>query len=65
MKKTIVVLLLMASLGLFSVLVAGEIYVSPDGGFETHVPFIPLEERDLCADITIKNNLMDGYFGVR
>lgn len=30
----------------------------PDGGFETHVPFIPLEERDLCADITIKNNLI-------
>ena len=31
MKKTIVVLLFMASLGLFSVLVAGEIYVSPHG----------------------------------
>ena len=30
----------------------------PDGGFETHVPFIPLEERDLCTDITIKNNLI-------
>ena len=29
-----------------------------DGGFETHVPFILLEERDLCADITIKNNLI-------
>ena len=31
MKKTIVVLLFMASLGLFSVLVAGEVYVSPHG----------------------------------
>ena len=30
-KKTIVVLLFMASLGLFSVLVAGEVYVSPHG----------------------------------
>ena len=30
----------------------------PDGGFETHVPFIPLDQRDLCTDITIKNNLI-------
>ena len=30
----------------------------PDGGFETHVPFIPPEERNLCTDITIKNNLI-------
>jgi hypothetical protein len=30
----------------------------PDGGFETHVPFIPPEERNLCTDINIKNNLI-------
>lgn len=30
----------------------------PDEGFETHVPFIPPEERNLCTDITIKNNLI-------
>lgn len=30
----------------------------PDRGFETHVPFIPPEERNLCTDITIKNNLI-------
>ena len=30
----------------------------PNGGFETHVPFIPPEERNLCTDINIKNNLI-------
>ena len=30
----------------------------PDGGFEAHVPFIPPEERNLCTDINIKNNLI-------
>ena len=30
----------------------------PGGGFETHVPFIPLDKRDLCTGITIKNNLI-------
>ena len=30
----------------------------PDEGFETHVPFIPPEERNLCTDINIKNNLI-------
>jgi hypothetical protein len=30
----------------------------PDRGFETHVPFIPPEERNLCTDINIKNNLI-------
>lgn len=30
----------------------------PDGGFETHVPFIPFSKRELCANITIRNNLI-------
>ncbi|WP_294558068.1 right-handed parallel beta-helix repeat-containing protein [uncultured Bacteroides sp.] len=30
----------------------------PDGGFETHVPFIPSDERVLCADISVRNNLI-------
>lgn len=31
----------------------------PDGGFETHVPYKPFSEKDLCTDITIRNNLID------
>ena len=30
----------------------------PDGGFETHVPFIPSDTRDLCSHIAIRNNLI-------
>lgn len=30
----------------------------PDNGFETHVPFKPLNENELCASILIKNNLI-------
>lgn len=30
----------------------------PDGGFETHVPFKPLNEDELCSDILIRNNLI-------
>ncbi len=30
----------------------------PDGGFETHVPFKPVNEQELCSDILIKNNLI-------
>lgn len=28
----------------------------PDGGFETHIPFIPADVRELCSHITIRNN---------
>lgn len=30
----------------------------PDGGFETHVPYKPFHERELCSYITIRNNLI-------
>ena len=30
----------------------------PDGGFETHVPFIPADARELCSQITIRNNFI-------
>ena len=30
----------------------------PDGGFETHVPFIPADARELCSHITIRNNFI-------
>lgn len=30
----------------------------PDGGFETHVPFIPSDVRELCSHITIRNNFI-------
>lgn len=30
----------------------------PDGGFETHVPYKPFHERELCSHITIRNNLI-------
>ena len=30
----------------------------PDGGFETHVPFIPADVRELCSHITIRNNFI-------
>lgn len=30
----------------------------PDKGFETHVPFIPADERELCTHITVRNNLI-------
>lgn len=30
----------------------------PDGGFETHVPFMPSDERVLCANISVRNNLI-------
>lgn len=30
----------------------------PDGGFETHVPFIPSDERVLCSNISVRNNLI-------
>ncbi len=30
----------------------------PSGGFETHVPFKPINEQELCSDILIKNNLI-------
>ncbi len=27
----------------------------PDGGFETHIPFIPADVRELCSNFTIRN----------
>lgn len=30
----------------------------PDGGFETHVPFKPINDNELCSDILVKNNLI-------
>ena len=30
----------------------------PDGGFETHSPFIPADVRELCSHITIRNNFI-------
>ena len=30
----------------------------PDGGFETHIPFIPADVRELCSHITIRNNII-------
>ena len=30
----------------------------PDGGFETHVPFIPADVRELCSHITMSNNFI-------
>ena len=30
----------------------------PDGGFETHIPFIPADVRELCSHITIRNNFI-------
>lgn len=30
----------------------------PDGGFETHVPYLPSDERDLCKGITVTDNLI-------
>ena len=30
----------------------------PDGGFETHVPFKPVNMQELCSDIRIHNNLI-------
>lgn len=30
----------------------------PDGGFETHVSFIPADARELCSHITIRNNFI-------
>ena len=30
----------------------------PDGGFETHIPFIPSDVRELCSHITIRNNII-------
>lgn len=30
----------------------------PDGGFEMHVPFIPVDVRELCSHITIRNNFI-------
>lgn len=31
----------------------------PDGGFETHVPYKPLNAQELCTDIRIRNNLIE------
>lgn len=31
----------------------------PDGGFETHVPYIPADSTEICSDITISHNLID------
>lgn len=31
----------------------------PDGGFETHIPYIPEREQELCSHITIRNNLIN------
>lgn len=30
----------------------------PDRGFETHVPYIPERQQELCSNITIRNNLI-------
>ncbi len=30
----------------------------PDGGFETHVPYIPSDSTEICSDITISGNLV-------
>jgi len=31
----------------------------PDEGFETHVPYKPFHEQELCTGITIRNNLIE------
>jgi hypothetical protein len=31
----------------------------PDGGFETHVPFKPLHDEELCADLLVHDNLVE------
>ena len=31
----------------------------PDEGFETHVPYTPFHEQELCTGITIRNNLIE------
>ena len=28
----------------------------PDGGFETHIPYLPDNDRDICHDILVKSN---------
>ena len=30
----------------------------PDGGLETHIPFIPADVQELCSHITIRNNFI-------
>jgi hypothetical protein len=30
----------------------------PDGGFETHIPYIPKSDERICSNITIDNNLV-------
>ena len=30
----------------------------PDGGFETHVPYTPLNDQEMCSHIRISNNLI-------
>lgn len=30
----------------------------PDGGFETHVPYIPSVKEDICSDITVSGNVI-------
>ncbi|RGN50871.1 MULTISPECIES: right-handed parallel beta-helix repeat-containing protein [unclassified Bacteroides] len=30
----------------------------PDGGFETHIPYIPVNKKELCSGISITNNLI-------
>lgn len=32
--------------------------IFPDGGFETHVPYKPAVEGDICSDITVSGNLI-------
>lgn len=33
--------------------------IFPDGGFETHVPYIPAVKQDICHDITVSGNRID------
>lgn len=30
----------------------------PDGGFETHVPYVPAVAEDICRDINVKSNII-------
>lgn len=32
--------------------------IFPDGGFETHVPYKPAVDEDICSDITVSGNLI-------
>ena len=35
-----------------------QIGIFPDGGFETHVPYKPAVDGDICSDITVRGNVI-------